>query len=342
MNVLDAADHHQSHVHVSPVVLARLLNPVNGSALVRVLAAHRDFPLLCGVAASDSRVERRLVLQFSSFPVLPVKKYQQHSPQGRRVAVKSGSGSAVAFGRVLQAVRKHLSKNQADVASSFDPKLSVAAVSMAESGNRPPKTEAIVRGYAAALELDEDALFDLWRAMQGMVALESEAEERVVKQWWRELRPGLDASRDLDRAKAAAEAKRTPNDDYYAPSAALFALAAAICGILARMLGDSWKVSYKAEIGLREPSDGYLAVVNIELQAYESLEMMATFACPEPVTRPLPAELMRTKPQGGSSSDVGWILNALMAMPARERAAVAGFIHGLREGSSLYGAGEDK
>ncbi|MGI8335266.1 hypothetical protein ACRYCC_35400 [Actinomadura scrupuli] len=253
--------------------------------------------------------------------------------------MKSGSGSAVAFGRVLQAVRKHLSKNQADVASSFEPKLSVAAVSMAESGNRPPKTEAIVRGYAAALELDEDALLDLWWAMQGMVALESRAEERMVKQWWRELRPGWDASHDRDRAKDAAKAKRTPNDDYYAPSAALFALADAICGILARMLGDSWKASYKAEIGLREPFDGYLAVVNIELQAYESLEMMATFACPEPVTRPLPAEQMRTKPQGG---DVGWILNALMAMPARERAAVAGFIHGLREGSSLYGAGEDK
>ncbi|WP_371781244.1 helix-turn-helix domain-containing protein [Streptosporangium subroseum] len=259
--------------------------------------------------------------------------------------MKSGSGSAVAFGRVLQAVRKHLSKNQADVASSFGPKLSVAAVSMAESGNRPPKTEAIVRGYAAALELDEDALLDLWWAMQGMVALESEAEERVVKQWWRELRPGLDASLDLHRAETAAKTKWTPNDDYYAPSAALFALADAICGILARMLGNSWKVSYKAEIGLREPFDGYLAVVNIKLQAQvsdESLEMMATFACPEPVTRPFPAELMRAKPQGGSSPDVGWIFNALMTMPARERAAVAGFIHGLREGSSLYGAGEDK
>ncbi|WP_406084875.1 helix-turn-helix transcriptional regulator [Micromonospora zamorensis] len=251
----------------------------------------------------------------------------------------------MAFGRVLQAVRKHLSKNQADVAASFDPKLSVAAVSMAESGNRPPKTEAIVRGYAAALELDEDALLDLWWAMQGMVALESETDERVVKQWWRELRPTVDASHDLHRAETAAKTRSTPNDDYYAPSAALFALADAIYGILARMLGGSWRVSYRAELGLREPADGHLAVINIELQVQvsdESLEMMVTFACPEPVTRPFPAELMRAKPQGGSSPEVGWILNALMAMPARERAAVAGFIHGLREGSSLYGAGEDQ
>jgi hypothetical protein len=181
--------------------------------------------------------------------------------------------------------------------------------------------------------------------MQGMVALESRAEERVVKQWWRELRPGLDASLHLHRVETAAKTKRTPNDHYYAPSAALTALADAICGILARMLGDSWKASYKAEIGLRDPSDGYLAVVNIELRAQisdESLEMMATFACPEPVTRPLPGELTREKTQGGSSNDVGWILNSLMKMSARERAAVAGFIHGLREGSSLYGAGEDK
>jgi hypothetical protein len=285
------------------------------------------------------------VLRFSGVFVLPVKSISNTVAQGRGVAVKSGSGSAVAFGRVLQAVRKYLSKNQADVASSFDPKLSVAAVSMAESGNRPPKTETVVRGYAAALELDEDALLDLWWAVQGMVALESRTEERVVKQWWRELRPDLDAELDLHRAETAAKAKWTPNDDYYAPSAALFALADAIRGILVRMLGESWKVGYRAEIGLREPFEGYLAVINIELRAQlsdKSPEVMATFACPEPVTRPFPAELTRAKPHGGSSPDVGWILNALMAMPARERAAVAGFIHGLREGSSLYGAREDK
>lgn len=251
----------------------------------------------------------------------------------------------MAFGRVLQAVRKHLAKNQADVAGFFDPKLSVAAISMAESGNRPPKTEAIVRGYAAALELDEDALLDLWWAMRGMVVLENAAEERVVKQWWRDLRPGLDASYDHHRAETAAKAKRTPNDDYYAPSEALFAFADAICGMLKRMLGDSWRASYKAELGLREIPDGYLAVVNISLQARvsgETWETMATFACPEPVTRPVPAEAVNTNAQGGATLDIGWIISSLRTLSARERAAVAGFIHGLREGSNIYGAGEDK
>jgi hypothetical protein len=258
--------------------------------------------------------------------------------------VKSGSSSAVAFGRVLQAVRKRSSKNQADVAGSFDPKLSVAAVSMAESGNRPPKTEAMVRGYAAALELDEDALLELWWAMQGMVAIESWTEERVVPRWWRELEASPQAEVDHYQARAKAAKVWTPNDDFYEPSLKLFALAEAICEILMRLLGDSWKVGYKPEIGLREPIDGRLAAVIIELRAgvsaegdsNESFELMTTFACPEPVARPVPPESTARPRTGAFSPDVAWILSSVEAMPARERAAVAGFIHGLREGASLF------
>jgi hypothetical protein len=257
--------------------------------------------------------------------------------------VKSGSGSAIAFGRVLQAVRKRSSKNQADVAGSFDPKLSVAAVSMAESGHRPPKTEAIVRGYAAAVELDEDALVELWWAMQGLVADELHGESSSPT-WWREL--WCSPQVELVHRQAVADAARvwTPNGDWYPPSLELVALADAICDILRRrLLGDSWKVGYRTEIGLRDPVEGHLASVIIELRAADPhevgsngpLELLATFVCPEPVAPPAPPE-PTPRPTGAIAPDVAWILAAVESMPARERAAVAGFIHGLREGASLF------
>lgn len=259
--------------------------------------------------------------------------------------MKSGSSSAIAFGRVLQAVRKRSSKNQSDIAAFFSPKLSVAAVSMAESGNRPPKTEAMVRGYADALELDADALLELWWAMQGTVEVEDWADERRPRQrWWRELRASPEAEIDHHWAKLEAEKVWTPNEDFYAPSLALLAFSEAICDILSRMLGETWKIDHKPEIGLREPIDGRLAAVMIELRAgdleegnsMESSELMATFACPEPVTRPVsPDTTMRPK-AATISPDVAWILSSVEAMPARERAAVAGFIHGLREGANVF------
>jgi hypothetical protein len=259
--------------------------------------------------------------------------------------VKSGSSSAVAFGRVLQAVRKRSSKNQADVAGSLSPPLSVAAVSMAESGSRPPKTEAMLRGYAAALELDDDGLVELWWAMQGMVEVEDPAEERPVQRWWRQMRSDdLDVALDYHQAVMKAKRARTPNEATYAPSLELFGLAESICVILRRLLGDSWKVRYKSEMGLREPIDGRLAAVMIELLAgdseesgsNESLELMATFACPEPVARPVPPGATTRPKAEAISPDVAWILSSVEAMPARERAAVAGFIRGLREGASLF------
>ncbi|MGY1751091.1 hypothetical protein [Modestobacter sp. SYSU DS0511] len=245
---------------------------------------------------------------------------------------------------MLQAVRKRSSQNQADVAGSFDPKLSVAAVSMAESGNRPPKTEAMVRGYAAALELDEDTLLELWWAMQGMVAVESRAEERTVARWWGELETSREAEIRHVQAQAAAEKKRNPNEDWYEPSPKLFTLAEAICEILKRLLGDSWQVHYRRELGLYDPVDPRLAAVIIELRAEvpesdgsnASHELMATFACPEPVARPVLAEPAERPDAGAMSPDVAWILSSVEAMPARERAAVAGFIRGLREGASLF------
>jgi hypothetical protein len=69
---------------------------------------------------------------------------------------------------------------------------------------------------------------------------------------------------------------------------------------------------------------------------HESLELVATFACPEPVARPGPPEPTARPKTEAISPDVAWILSAVEAMPARERAAVAGFIHGLREGASLF------
>ena len=258
--------------------------------------------------------------------------------------MKSGSSSAVAFGRVLQAVRKRSSKNQADVAGSFNPKLSVAAVSMAEGGNRPPKTEAMVRGYAAALELDEDDLIELWWALQGMVEIEDWAAERRVQRWWRQLGAGPQVEVDYYRADSKAKALWTPNEETYAPSLELITLSDAIRVILMRLLGDSWTVVYKPEMGLRDPIDGHLAVVMIELRVgdseeggpNESPELMATFACPEPVARPVATEATTRPKAEAISPDIAWILSSVEAMPARERAAVAGFIRGLREGASLF------
>lgn len=258
--------------------------------------------------------------------------------------MKSGSTSAAAFGRVLQAARKHSSRSQPDVAESFTPRLSVAAVSMAESGNRPPKTEAVVRGYAAALDLDEDELIELWWAMQGMVAVEDPAEERSIQRWWRELWASPQVELDHHRADSSAKAVWTPNEDYYAPSLQLFALSEEICAILRRLLGDSWKVACKPEIGLRDPVDGRRAAMLIELRAGESgegslndsAELMATFACPEPVARPVPPAAKTGRRIEAIPPDVAWILSSVEAMPARERAVVAAFIHGLREGASLF------
>ncbi|MFD5410282.1 hypothetical protein [Streptomyces nojiriensis] len=258
--------------------------------------------------------------------------------------MKAGSSSAVAFGRVLQAVRKRWSKTQGDVAGFFDPKLSVAAVSMAESGSRPPKTEVMVRGYAAALELDEDALLQLWWAMQGMIGIDIWAEDLPVPRWWREYEASPQAEIDYDQALGYARGKRTPNEDFYEPSLELFALAEAIRNILMRLLGDSWEVGYKREIGLRDPVDGRRAAVVIELRTTDSggdesdrpQELTVTFACPEPAARPVPSESAARTNTEAISPDVAWILSAVEAMPARERAAVAGFIRGLREGASLF------
>jgi hypothetical protein len=260
--------------------------------------------------------------------------------------VKAGSGSAIAFGRVLQVVRKHWSKTQADVAGYFDPKLSVAAVSMAESGSRPPKTEAMVRGYATALELDEDALLHLWWAMQGMIGIEIWAEDAPTRRWWRESGASHEAEADYHHVKRKAASVRTPNEEFYPPSRQLFGLADAIREILMRLLGDSWKAAYKGEIGLRDPIDGRRAAVIIELRATaadgdgdgsnKSSELMVTFACPEPVSRPVPPEPTARTHTEALSPDVAWILSAVEAMPARERTAVAGFIHGLREGANLF------
>lgn len=262
--------------------------------------------------------------------------------------MKSGSSSAVAFGCVLQAVRKHLSKSQADVAASFNPKLSVAAVSMAESGKRPPTSEVMVMSYASALGLDEDVLLELWSATQGVIGYG--AEEPGSEQWWRDLPASPQVEKDHTLAEVEAQKKRTPNEDFYAPALELFALSKAICEILRCLLDDTWKISYKPEMGLRAPIKGRLATVMIELRAgdpergdlMESPEPMATFACPEPVTlsgrlvtRPGPLVGMRPKTET-ISPDVAWILSAVEAMPARERAAVAGFIHGLREGASIF------
>lgn len=255
--------------------------------------------------------------------------------------MKSGSSSAVAFGRVLQVARKRLAKNQADVARSLSPALSIAAVSMAESGNRPPKSESVVRGYGAALELDDDALLELWWAMQGMV--EDHAEERTVQRWWKQLRPSREAEQDYLWTDKAATKVRNPNNEVHAPSRQLFALADEICEILRRLFGDNWTVGYKPKLGLSDPVDGHPAAIMIELRArdpegdeLEAGEPMAAFPCPEPRTRPDPPAAVTRLKSETFPPDIAWILSSVEAMPARERAAVAGFIHGLREGASLF------
>jgi hypothetical protein len=202
----------------------------------------------------------------------------------------------------------------------------------------------MVRAYAVALDLDADDLVELWWAMQGMVAVEDRTEERINQRWWRQLRASPKADEDYTWANIAAGKIRTPNEDFRAPSLQLFALAEEICGILRRLLGDSWKVDYKSELGLYEPVEGYPATITIELRAgkteddnsVELPELMVSFVCPEPVARPtLPDTRMRPKAET-ISSDIAWILSSIEAMSARERAAVAGFIHGLREGGSLF------
>jgi hypothetical protein len=257
--------------------------------------------------------------------------------------VKSGSSSAVAFGTVLQAVRKRLSRNQSDVAAFFSPKLSVAAVSMAESGNRPPKTEAMIRGYADALELDADALLELWWALQGMVEEEDRADERPIQQWWCQLPASPQHQIDHRRAEEWAADESSRNDEKYAPSLESFVLSDRICTILRGMLGDTWRVDYKVQLGLRDPVDGWPAAVRIELWLVPKegdlgrrQELVGSFACPEPVTRPVSADAMIRPNAETISPDVAWILSSVEAMPVRERAAVAGFIHGLREGANLF------
>ncbi|AIY02950.1 hypothetical protein ART_3351 [Arthrobacter sp. PAMC 25486] len=260
--------------------------------------------------------------------------------------MKSGSSSAIAFGRVLQAVRKSASKNQGDVAAFFKPKLSIAAVSMAESGNRPPKTETMVRAYADALELDDDDLLELWWAMQGMLEIDDWTDERRIQRWWREASASPQVEVDHIHTELEAKKKWTPNDDFYAPSLRLFVLADSICGVLRRLLGDTWIISHKPEIGLRDPIEGRLATVMFELRrggqaesnSLDSPELITTFTCPEPITRPSPNDTT-TRPKADTiSPDIAWILSSVEAMPARERAAVAGFIHGLREGAGLFSA----
>lgn len=258
--------------------------------------------------------------------------------------MKSGSSSAVALGRVLQAIRKRASKNQADVAASFWPKLSIAAISMAESWNRPPKTLEMVRSYATALGIDDEELLELWWAMQGMVEVEDWADERRLQRWWHELRadPQVEINHLWAERKAAKES--TPDEEQYAPTLNLFTLAGAICKILGRLLGDTWKIDQKLEIGVDDPINGRSSTVMIELQAggsegggsTDSPRLMVTFACPEPVTRPIPHDKTPRPNAETISPDVAWILASVESMPARERAAVAGFIHRLREGASLY------
>lgn len=260
--------------------------------------------------------------------------------------MKSGSSSAVAFGRVLQAVRKRSAKSQTDVAHTFNPAVSVAAVSMAEGGNRPPKTEETVRGYADALELDTDGLVELWWAMQGLVEVEDPGEERSLQRWWRELRPSPDAEIEHLLAEKAAKKERTPDHEVYAPTSAVFALTEAICEILRRLLGESWDIGHRRELGLYDIPHGRLAQVVIELRAHgdedsgESSEPLGSFACPEPAARPISARPTERPITAALSRDVAWILSAVEGMPARERAAVAGFIHGLREGADLFSESE--
>lgn len=255
--------------------------------------------------------------------------------------MKSGSSSAIAFGTVLQVVRKGLPRNQSDVAASFSPKLSVAAVSMAESGNRPPKTEAVIRGYADALELDADALLELWWALQGMV--EDPTDERPIRRWWRELEASPQLQFDYQDAKDLAEDESRWIGEKCAPMVDSLVLADRICTILRGLVGDTWLVDYKIQFGLSDPIDAWPATVKIELRSVpnegdlgKGQELVGTFSCPEPVTRPVTPDVTIRPNSETISPDVAWILSSVEAMPVRERAAVAGFIHGLRQGASLF------
>lgn len=246
--------------------------------------------------------------------------------------MKSGSSSALAFGIVLRAVRKRLLKNQADVAASLRPKLSVAAISMAEGGNRPPKSEGVIRDYADALELDPDALLELWWALQGILEIEDKAEEKLIRRWWRD----LEASARIQTDHAHAQ-EWALDESAHVPALESFVFCEAICKILRRLLGSTWQIGYDVQLGVNDPGDPWPAVLKVELRHNgKGEELVGSFVCPEPLTRPTPTDVSIRPSAETISPDVAWILSSVETMPARERAAVAGFIRGLREGASLF------
>jgi hypothetical protein len=260
--------------------------------------------------------------------------------------VKAGSSSAVAFGRVLQAVRQRRAQNQAAIAGRFDPKLSVAAVSMAEGGNRPPKTEALVRKYAAALELDDDTLVELWWATQGLVEEDDPGSVRAERRWWRRMRPSIEAETRHHFADAKAQRERDPNHEVCAPSLELISLAERVCDVLKRLLGADWQLDYTPELGLYDPIEGRRAGVSITMStSTEDAEqpdagraVVITFACPEPAAGPAYAPTADDQDGTVASPEMAWILSEVEAMSGRERRVVAAFIRGLKEGASLYSA----
>jgi hypothetical protein len=80
-----------------------------------------------------------------------------------------------------------------------------------------------------------------------------------------------------------------PNDEKYAPSLESFAFSEEICAILRRLLGDTWQVDYKVQLGLCDPVDGWPAALKIELRSVpkegdlgRGQELIGSFACPEP------------------------------------------------------------
>lgn len=260
--------------------------------------------------------------------------------------VKAGSSSAKAFGQVLQLVRKSLGKSQMEIASSIEPKLSVSAISMAESGNRPLKTEELIRSYARALDLDDDDLVELWMACQGIVVFEDRKSERSTQGWWREIPPRLSLEGGFLQVRAVKEAagKWTPNDEFYAPDERQFELAEAIAGIVQRLLGEDWSIQYTYSLGLSDPIDGRFAAVNLVLKfdpikttpSRSSVAVEEKIICPTPTVRPGGFKQNNRPTEQEMSPEVAWILNAVEKMSGKERAAVAGFIHGLREASSLF------
>lgn len=258
--------------------------------------------------------------------------------------MKSGTSSAVAFGQVLQLVRKYLDKNQAEVALTVVPSLSVSAISMAESGARPLKTEEMVKRYAVAFDLDGDDLVELWWACQGIVGVEDWNSERIDWRWWRRLLPRSVEVEEMCR-KIAKEAKGlwTPNANFHAPDQHEFALAEAIRDILRRLLGDVWSINLLPKIGLAEPVEGYWASIEIHLQARrrndsdgESRPFEQIIICPVPKVQPKWRGEEKRPVDQVLSPDVAWILTAVERMSVKERSAVAGFIHGLREAPSVF------